>query len=65
MCKKKRTLKATYFTLDEDFRIDMDSLEESLYALESEDWDKVKNILIQMEGMKLKYIGEYDYGHAV
>ena len=65
MCKKKRPLKATYFTLDEDFRIDMDSLEEALYALESEDWDKVKNILIKMEGMKLKYKGEYDYGHAV
>ena len=66
MCKKKKTFnKGYHFTLEEDFRIDIDALEESLYTLESEEWDKVKNILIQMEGIKIKYIGEYDYGNSV
>jgi hypothetical protein len=65
MCKKKKVSKGTYFTLDEEFRVDMDALEESLYTLESEEWNKVKNILIQMEGIKMKYIGEYDYGNAI
>lgn len=64
MCKKKRTSN-TSFQLDEEFCIDMDSLEESLYTLKSEEWDKVKEILIQMECIKLKYIGEYDYGNSV
>ena len=50
------TSQAAYFMMD----VTLDGS-----PLESEDWDKVKNILIQMEGMKLKYIGEYDYGHAV
>ena len=54
MCKKKKTFnKGYHFTLEEDFRIDIDALEESLYTLESEEWDKVKNILIQMEGIKI------------
>jgi hypothetical protein len=65
MCKKKKVSKGTYFTLDEEFRVDMDALEESLYTLESEEWNKVKDILIQMEGIKIKYIGEYDYGNAI
>ena len=66
MCKKKKSVNNGYnFTLDEDFRIDIDTLEESLYTLESEDWEKIKTILIQMEELKLKYIGEYDYGESV
>jgi len=65
MCKKKKVSKGTYFTLDEEFRVDMDALEESLYTLESEEWNKVKDILIQMEGIKMKYIGEYDYDNAI
>jgi len=64
MCKKKK-IKGSYFTLDEEFRVDMDLLEESLYMLESEEWPKVKDILIQMEDIKLKYIGEYDYGSSI
>jgi len=64
MCKKKK-LKSSNFTLDEEFRVDMDLLEESLYMLESEEWPRVKDILIQMEVMKLKYIGEHDYGNSV
>ena len=43
----------------------MDSLEKDLYTLQSEEWDRVKTILIKMEEIKLKYIGEYDYGESV
>jgi len=65
MCKKGRVKPSSDFTLTEEFRVDMDSLEKDLYTLQSEEWDRVKTILIKMEEIKLKYIGEYDYGESV
>lgn len=65
MCKKGRVKPSSDSMLTEEFRIDMDSLEEDLYTLQSEEWDRVKIILIKMEEIKLKYIGEYDYGESV
>ena len=39
MCKKGRVKPSSDFTLTEEFRVDMDSLEEDLYTLQSEEWD--------------------------
>ena len=64
MCKKKKANNKGYYFTEEDFRVDMDALEESRQTLESEDWDRVKTILVQMECIKMKYIGEYDYGNS-
>ena len=65
MCKKNKKNKSSSNTmLDESFRIDIDDLQEQLYGLTSEDWESVKPILIKMEEIKLKYIGEYDYGES-
>lgn len=64
MCKKKNKATTTTFVLEESFREDIDDLEVQLYSLQSEDWDNIKPILIKMEEIKLKYIGEYDYGES-
>ena len=64
MCKKKNKPTTNTFVLEESFREDIDDLEVQLYGLNSDDWESIKPILIKMEEIKLKYIGEYDYGES-
>jgi Ethanolamine utilization protein EutJ (predicted chaperonin) len=64
MCKKNKAAAQSTAILDDSFRVDMDALEEQLYGLKSEDWEAIKPILIKMEDIKLKYVGEYDYGES-
>jgi len=49
---------------EESFREDIDALEEQLFGLKTEEWESLKPILIKMEEIKLKYVGEHDYGES-
>tara|TARA_R110002020_G_scaffold470843_1_gene697045 strand:+ start:168 stop:365 length:198 start_codon:yes stop_codon:yes gene_type:complete len=64
MCKKNKSKSSTAEIFTESFRIDIDALEEQLYGLKSENWEVIKPILIKMEEIKMKYVGEYDYGES-
>lgn len=64
MCKKNKAKSSTAEIFTESFRIDIDALEEQLFCLKSEDWEAIKPILVKMEEIKMKYVGEYDYGES-
>ena len=64
MCKKHKARPSSTAIFEESFREDIDALEEQLYGLQSEEWESIKPILLKMEEIKLKYVGEYDYGES-
>tara|TARA_R110002020_G_scaffold293685_2_gene509398 strand:- start:244 stop:444 length:201 start_codon:yes stop_codon:yes gene_type:complete len=65
MCKKNKNARPSSTAMfEESFREDIDALEEQLFGLKTEEWESLKPILVKMEEIKLKYVGEYDYGES-
>ena len=58
MCKKNR--KQIVFHNLEGFQTDIDNLQTHIFKLDK-DWDILKPLVIMIEEIKLKYLGEYEY----
>ena len=56
MCKKEQTI----IQEAKAFQNDIDQLQEHIFKLDK-DWDILKPLVIMIEEIKLKYLGEYEY----
>ena len=56
MCKKEQTV----IQEAKEFQKDIDQLQEHIFKLDK-DWSVLKPVVIMIEEIKLKYLGEYEY----
>tara|TARA_R110002012_G_scaffold54593_2_gene139764 strand:+ start:4539 stop:4727 length:189 start_codon:yes stop_codon:yes gene_type:complete len=62
MCKKNR--KQIVFHNLEGFQTDIDNLQTHIFKLDK-DWENIQPLVVMLEEIKLKYLGESDYGEHI
>ena len=62
MCKKNR--KQIVFHNLEGFQTDIDNLQNHIFKLDK-DCENIQPLVVMLEEIKLKYLGECDYGEHI